>query len=58
MEDEKCIQKLFANPKGIRPLERSRRRWKGNIRMDLRRQGVKVWTGFIWIRTGTSGGLL
>jgi hypothetical protein len=26
--------------------------------MDLRKQGGKVWTGFIWIRTWTSGELL
>jgi len=22
----------------------------------LEKQGVKLWTGFIWLRTGTSGG--
>jgi hypothetical protein len=29
-----------------------------NIRMDLRKQGGKVWSGFIWLRIGSSGGLL
>jgi hypothetical protein len=24
----------------------------------LRKQGGKVWSGFIWLRTGTTGGLL
>jgi hypothetical protein len=32
-------------------------RWKDNIKMDLRYDGV-VWTGLIWLRIGTSGGLL
>jgi len=26
--------------------------------MDLREIGWKAWTGFVWLRTGTSGGLL
>jgi hypothetical protein len=30
----------------------------GNIRMDLRETDGKIWTGFIWLRTGASGGLL
>jgi len=25
------------------------RRWEDNIRMDLRRKGGKVWTGFNWL---------
>jgi len=33
-------------------------RWKDNIRMDLREIGERAWTGFIWLRIGTSGGLL
>jgi hypothetical protein len=32
--------------------------WENNIRMDLREKGDKVWTGFIWFRIGTNGGLL
>jgi ribosomal protein L20 len=36
---------------------RPRRRWVDNINMDLREDGV-VWTGFIWLRIGTSRGLL
>jgi hypothetical protein len=31
------------------------RRWEDNIKIDLRDIG---WTGFIWLRIGTSGKLL
>jgi hypothetical protein len=44
-------------PEGTRPLGRPRSRWVVNIKMILREDGV-VWTGSIWLRTGTSGGLL
>jgi hypothetical protein len=37
---------------------RLRCRWEDNIRMDLREKGEEMWTGLIWLRTGTSGGLL
>jgi hypothetical protein len=33
---------LVGNPEGKRPLERSRLRWKDDIRMDLREIGQKV----------------
>jgi hypothetical protein len=46
---------LVGKPEGKRPLGRPRRRWIGNIKMDLR--GM-VWIGSIWLRIGTSGGLL
>jgi hypothetical protein len=35
-----------GRPEGKRPLERSRRRWVGNIRMDLTEIG---WDGVDWI---------
>jgi hypothetical protein len=41
-----------------RPLGRPRRRWKDNIKMDLQEVGWGAWTGLIWIRIGTGGGLL
>jgi hypothetical protein len=48
---------LVGKLEGNRPLGRPRRRWVDNIKMDLRLAGV-VWTGFIWLRIGTNGGLL
>jgi hypothetical protein len=46
-----------GRPEGKRPLGRPRRRWVNNIKMDLREIGWMVWTGLIWFRIGTSGGL-
>jgi hypothetical protein len=34
-----------ANPEGMRPLERPRRRWEENIKMNLK----MVWGGMYWI---------
>jgi hypothetical protein len=33
---------LRIKPKGKRPLERPRRRWENNIRMDLKEIGLEV----------------
>jgi hypothetical protein len=38
---------LFGIPEGKRPLERPRRRWDDNIKMDLRGIGIN---GANWIR--------
>jgi hypothetical protein len=42
---EKCLQGLVGRPEGKRPLGRPRRRWEGNIKMDLRefRMSVANW---------------
>jgi hypothetical protein len=49
---------LVGKLQGKRPLGRPRRRWADNIKMDLREIDGMVWTGSIWLRIGTSGGLL
>jgi hypothetical protein len=49
---------LVGKPEGRRPLGRSGRRWEDNIKMDLREVGWGAWTGSIWLRIGTGGGLL
>jgi hypothetical protein len=46
---------LLRKPEGKRPLGRKRRRCVHNIKMDLEEM-VRI--GFIWLRIGTSGGLL
>jgi hypothetical protein len=48
---------LVGKPEGKRQLVRPRHRWMDNIKMNLRQVGM-VWTGFIWFRIGTSGGLV
>jgi hypothetical protein len=50
---------LVGKPEGRRPLGRPRRRWEDNIKMDLRDVGWGgAWTGSIWLRIETGGGLL
>ena len=49
---------LVGKPEGKRPLGRPSRRWHDNIKMDLRKWDMRVWTGLIWLRIGTGGGLL
>jgi hypothetical protein len=39
---------LAGRPEGKRPLERPRRRWEDNIKMDLRGIGIDV-TNWIWL---------
>jgi hypothetical protein len=46
---------LVGKPEGKRPLGRPRRRLVDNIKMDLKEMG---WIRLIWLRIGTSGGLL
>jgi hypothetical protein len=49
---------FVGKPEGKRLRGRPRRRWEDNIRMDLRDIGWRMWTGCIWLRTDTTGGLL
>jgi hypothetical protein len=49
---------LVGRPEGRRPLGRSRQRGEDNIKMDLYEVGWGAWTGLIWLRIGTGGGLL
>jgi hypothetical protein len=49
---------LVGKPEGKRPLGRPRCRWKDNIRMDLQKWDVGVWTGLGWLRIKTGGGQL
>jgi hypothetical protein len=45
-ENRNAYRILVGNPEGKRPLERPRRRWVDNIKMDLREIG---WDGRDWI---------
>jgi hypothetical protein len=49
---------LVGRPEGRRPLGRPRRRLEDNIKIDLQEMGWGAWTGLIWLRIGTGGGLL
>jgi hypothetical protein len=49
---------LVGIPEGRSALGRPRRRWDDNIKMDCQEVGWGAWTGLIWLRIGTGGGLL
>ena len=49
---------LVGKPEGKRPLERPRRRWEDNIKMDFRKLDVGAWTGSNWFGIGIGGGHL
>jgi hypothetical protein len=49
---------LVGKPEGRRPLERPRGKWEYNIKMNLQEVGCGAYTGLIWLRIGTGGGLL
>jgi hypothetical protein len=57
-EERKVYRVLVGKPEGKRPLGRLRHGWKDEIRMDLRKIGWGVWSGFNWLRIGAGGGLL
>ena len=41
-EGRSAFKILTGTPEGKRPLGRPRRRWKGNIRMDLKETGINT----------------
>jgi hypothetical protein len=47
--DMTCIQSLVGKPT---------HKWEDNIRVDFGEQGGKLYSGFIWLKIGTSGRLL
>jgi hypothetical protein len=49
---------LVGKPEGKRPLERPRRKWEVNIKMDFQEVECGAGTGSMWLRTGTGGGHL
>jgi hypothetical protein len=59
MGDRRGAYRVFiARPEGKKPLGRPRRRWENNIKKDLKDVEWGVWTGLIWLRTGSGGRLL
>jgi len=47
-----------GKPDRTRLLGRPGRGWEVNIKIDLQEVGCKTWTGLIWPKIGTGGGLL
>jgi hypothetical protein len=52
LEKSNAYKILVEKPEGNRSLERPRPRW------NLERQGGVLRTGLMWLRIGTTGGLL
>jgi hypothetical protein len=58
MGEGRCAHRiLVARSEERRPLGRPWRMWENNIKMDLQEVGWGAWTGLIWLRIGTGGGL-
>ena len=57
-EERGVYRVLVGKPEGMRPLERPRRRWVDNIRMNLQEVGLGIWTELGWPRIETGGGRL
>jgi hypothetical protein len=49
---------MVGKPEGKRPLGRPRRSGWIRLKWILERWDEVVWTGLIWLRIGTAGGLL
>jgi hypothetical protein len=57
MGEGRCAYRiLVGRPEGRRQLERPRRRWEDNIKMDIQEVGWGAWTGLIWLGIWTGGG--
>ena len=54
-EERGCIGSWWGNRRGRRPLGRPRRRWVGNIRMDLQEVGC-VYMDWIGLAQDWTGG--
>jgi hypothetical protein len=48
---------FVGRPEVKRSLARPRRRWDINIKINFKETGWDEWTGLIWQRKGTGGGL-
>jgi hypothetical protein len=59
MGERRCVYRvLVRKPEWERPLGWPRHRWEDNIKMDLQKWDVGVWTGSRWLRIGAGGGHL
>jgi hypothetical protein len=56
-EGRNVYRVLVGKLEGKRPLERQSRRWEDGVKTDLREIGWRVWSGFTWLKVGTTGGL-
>jgi hypothetical protein len=57
-EKSNAYRIVVGKPEGKRPPRRPRRRWWTILKWILERYDGIVWIGVIWLRIGTSEGLL
>jgi hypothetical protein len=57
MDRRDAYRILVRKPDGKVPHGKSRRRWKSDIRMDMK-SVYRTWTGLIWRRIGTVAGFV
>jgi len=59
MRERMCAYKIWWGNLGRKKLlGRPRLRWEDNIKWFFKNCDGGLWTGFMWLRTGTGGGLL
>jgi hypothetical protein len=58
MEKRNAYRVIMDKPEGKRPHGRSARRWEGNIKIDLKEISGEGVNWSVWLRTGSSDGLL
>jgi hypothetical protein len=56
--EEEYIQGFGGKARRKEITRKTRHKLEDNIKMDLREIGSVLWAGLIWLRIGTSGGLL
>jgi hypothetical protein len=57
-EKKNAYKVLVGKSERKRPLGRPRHGWEDDIKWILEKLDGVVWSGFIWLRIGISGGLL
>jgi hypothetical protein len=53
----KVHKRLWGEPERWRALGKHKRNWDCSIKMDLSEIAWRAWTGLMWLRIETSGGL-
>ena len=57
-ERSRAYRVFVGKPEGNRILAILSNRWKAKVNRDLKEWNENLWTGLIWRRIWTSGGLL
>jgi hypothetical protein len=58
MGEKRGAYRVVRKPEGKGPLGRPRSRWEDDIKLIFGKRDGVAWTGLIWLRNGTGGGLL